>query len=96
MFSFLSFLIPVLSAQPLEQRQARFQLCLQTNEFLQKQLQVARDQYLEVLTQTRQSVDRLIASYEVRLLGDALQLDDLRATVELSMQLRDLDEACDA
>jgi hypothetical protein len=96
MFSFLSLLIPVLSAQPLEQRQSRFQLCLQSNEFLQKQLQVARDRYLEALTQTRQSVDRLIASYEVRLLGDALQVDDLRATVELSMQLRDLDEACDA
>lgn len=96
MFSILTGLWSITSAQSIFDRQERFQECLSTHAELQVQIRLANDRYQEQLAQTRSVVDRLIASYAVQRVGTCLQLADLRATVELSMQLRDQDAECDS
>ena len=96
MLPIMTLMLSGLSAQKLLDRQERFDACLSAHPTLQKQLQLARDQYQEQLTQIRSVVDALIASYNVQQVNEVLQVDNLRSAVELSMQLRDQDAECDS
>lgn len=96
MFSFLTLMLSGVAAQQLSDRQERFQECLSAHGAWQKHVQLARDRYQEELSLIRVQVDRLISAYNVRLVGDRLQVQNLRTLVELSMQLRDQDAEADS
>lgn len=85
-----------LSAQRLLDQQERFQACLTAHPGWQERVQLARDQYVTQLASVRSEVDGLIQLYSVQRTGDVLQVENLLAAVELSMQLRDQDAECDS
>jgi len=96
MLPILSLVFSELSAQGLSDRQERFQDCLSRHEAWQQQVRDAQDRYQEQLSGVRASVEQLIVSYGVQQLSGVLFVENLRAAVELSMQLRDLDAECDS
>jgi len=96
MLCLLWLTLPELAAQSLADRQERFNACLSGHSELQNRIQAERLQSQENLVAIRESVMQLIKTHEVRVAGTMLELKDLRSTVELSMQLRDLDAECDS
>lgn len=96
MLSLFTFVGLGLSAQRLLDRQERFNACMSVQAGWQASLQTARDQFQDQLADSRAAVDRLIAAYAVRRSGDVLEVENLLAAVELSMQLRDQNAECDS
>ena len=95
MLCLLWLALPELAAQSLADRQDRFNACMSAQASFQKRMKAGLLCYQEQLARTRESVVQLIQDHQVRLDGPTLELTDLKSAVELSIQLRDLDAACD-
>ncbi|MFM7672182.1 MAG: hypothetical protein ACKO6Q_06285 [Bacteroidota bacterium] len=96
MLSIFSVLSVDLFGQSLEDRQERFDKCLSVHVGLQDHIRAHQSRYQDALSDVRMRVDGLVASYGVQHIGEVIPVADLRAAVELSMHLRDLDAESDS
>jgi len=95
MLCLLWLTFPELAAQSLADRQDRFNACMSAQASFQKRMKAGLLSYQEQLARARESVVQLISNHQVRVDGSTIELTDLKSAVELSIQLRDLDAACD-